>query len=306
MALLRSENIGELVTALAKAQGEFPVVKKDTKNYYGGKYAQLDAIVDAVRPALSKNGIAFFHDVGSDLAQRTASVTTYLQLGEQWIGIFAEASAVDHRWDKVAQEQVERFDTQTISIVWTYFKRTQLQAITGVAAEEDSDAQELVGNNPPLPKKVTPASVTKPPQQPNQPQTQQSVPPQERAAATAAQTQAEQGIFRPMPDGVLTCIIQGVQEKKTAGEKGKPYASATFNGRLHGYNFATAWDTGLFDALKAGVGKECQLQLKPFKEGDKFINVIDVLFVDGVEYVGGKPIGSAPEENVIADGDIPF
>ena len=49
MALLRSETIGSLMTALAKAQGEFPTIKKDSKNYYGGKYAQLDAIVDAVR-----------------------------------------------------------------------------------------------------------------------------------------------------------------------------------------------------------------------------------------------------------------
>lgn len=279
--LLRSENIGELMGALAKAQGKFPVVKKDTKNYYGGKYAQLDAIVDAIRPALSENGIAFYHIVESDLERRTASVTTYLQLGEQWIADFAEASAVDRRWDKNLGEQVERFDTQTISIVWTYFRRTTLQALTALAAEEDSDAQELVGNNPPLPKKTTPAqalSQPKPSPQAIQPQAQQTQQP-------AAQ---DQGIFKPMPGDLLTCIIRSVTEKKTSGDKGKPYLSCVWNGYLHTFNFATSFDTGLFDALKAAVGKECQLQLKPHKEGDEFLNIIDVLFVDGHEFVGGK------------------
>ena len=303
MALLRSETIGDLMAALAKAQGEFIVIKKDTKNYYGGKYAQLDAIVDAVRPALSKNGIAFFHDVGSDLEQRTASVTTYLQLGEQWIGIFAEASAVDHRWDKTLQEQVERFDTQTISIVWTYFKRTQLQAITGVAAEEDTDAQELVGNNPSIPKKTTPAQALATKPQPVQPQNapQQTQPPQERARATAAQTQEDQGIFKSMPDNLLTCIVKAVWDKDAKGKayvakNGNAYRVVTLNGYLKvgdgSNNFAYCYDSKLFAALQAGVGKEVQLKLKPLKDGDTFVHIADVFYVDGVEYVEGVPANS--------------
>src|ERR1700679_432219 len=158
--LLRSEQIGDLMVALAKAQGEFPPIKKDIKNYYGGKYAQLDANVDAVLPPISKNGIAFYHVVESDLTERTGSVTTYLQFGEQWIADFAEASAVDRRTDKFTQKEVERFDCQTLSIVWTYLKRLTLQAVTGTAAEEDSDGRELVGNNPPTTKKTPPANQT--------------------------------------------------------------------------------------------------------------------------------------------------
>lgn len=142
----RSENIGDLIAALAKAQAEFTAIIKDTKNeYYGSKYAQLEAVVAAVRPALSKHGIAFFHIVGSDLERQTASVNTYLCLGEQFIGVSAEVPAVSY-----TKDGKQRFDAQTISIGWTYLKRTQLTAITGVAPEDDDDANALVGSNAPI------------------------------------------------------------------------------------------------------------------------------------------------------------
>ena len=294
MALLRSENIGDLMAALAKAQGKFPAIKKDTKNYYGGKYAQLDAIVDAVRPALSENGIAFFHIVESDLERRTGSVTTYLQCGEQWIADFAESSAVSFAWDKDAREKVERFDTQTLSIVWTYLKRLTLQAVTGTAAEEDSDAQELVGNNPPATKKTTPAQAEKTAKPADTPKDQPK--PEEKK---------ETGQFKLLPGDLLNCVVKGVTKKETTpkkeGDKPKPYLVVAVNGYLRpegdtqkaSVNHGFCYDTGLFDALNAGVGKECQLKIDI---KGKFAKVLDVLFVDGQEYVDGVPFVAPSEE----------
>jgi ERF superfamily len=299
--LLRSEQIGDLMKALAAAQGEFPLIKKDTKNYYGGKYAQLDAIVDAVRPSLSKNGIAFYHICESDLEARTASVTTYLQFGEQWIANFLSASAVSFAWDKDAREKIERFDTQTISIVHTYFKRTTLQSVTGVAAEEDSDSQELVGNNPPAPKKTPPA---------NQAATPKSTPAQAQLPAqTQAAPPAGQGIFKLLPAGELICRIKSLTKKETVltpeqkakGNKPRPYLVVTVNGMLRpekdehkaSVNHGFCYDTGLFDALTAGLDKECKLQVDT---KGKYVTVTDVLYIDGVEYKDGVVFVADEEE----------
>jgi hypothetical protein len=116
-------------------------------------------------------------------------------------------------------------------------------------------------------------------------------PPQEQqpAASKPAPPAQEQGLWKPMPDDILNCIIKSATDGTSTGAQKKPYLRCVLNGYYKTFNFATAWDTGLFDALKSGVGKEVQLKMKPLKDGDKFLNIQDVLFVDGVEFVGGKP-----------------
>jgi len=47
----------ELFAALSKAQAEFKPVKKDSKGY-NYKYADINAILEIVRPALSKHGLS--------------------------------------------------------------------------------------------------------------------------------------------------------------------------------------------------------------------------------------------------------
>ena len=47
---------GELVTALAKAQSEFPVLEQDRAGY-NFKYLTLPNILNELRPVLSKNGL---------------------------------------------------------------------------------------------------------------------------------------------------------------------------------------------------------------------------------------------------------
>ena len=147
----RSENIGELVTALAKAQGEFSAAVKDSDNpYYNSKYADLSAVINAVRPALSKHGIALIQTSEADLERQTASVTTSLHLGEEWISNTAEAPATGK--GKKAPDDPSaptRFDVQTIGAAWTYLRRYTLQGLVGVPAEDD-DGNSVVGNNAPI------------------------------------------------------------------------------------------------------------------------------------------------------------
>ena len=58
----RSESIDKFVEAFSKAQGSF---KKLVPNEYaaGGKFANLQAILESVREALSTNGLSFYQQV---------------------------------------------------------------------------------------------------------------------------------------------------------------------------------------------------------------------------------------------------
>lgn len=133
----RSESIAELVSALAKAQGEYTAALKESQNpAFRSKYADLGSIVSAIRPALSKHGIAIVQDTTSDLERTVASVTTSLHCGEQWISTTAEAPAVGRQGN---------FDAQTLGTAWTYLRRYTLQSLAGIAAEDDDDANAVSG-----------------------------------------------------------------------------------------------------------------------------------------------------------------
>ena len=139
----RSEQVGELITALAKAQSEFTFAPKESKNpAFGSRYADLASVIAAVRPVLSRHGIALIQADESDCARQVASVTTSLHHGEQWIAVTAEAPAIDKNG----------FHAQSLGKAWTYLRRYTLQAITGLASEDD-DANSIAIDSKPAAKK---------------------------------------------------------------------------------------------------------------------------------------------------------
>ena len=144
----RSEQIGDLISSLAKAQGEFTPALKETRNdFFNSKYADLAANIAAVRPALSKHGIALVQFNESDLERQVAVVTTSLHHGDQYISIAAEAPAVGQKG----------FNVQSLGATWTYLRRYTLQAICGLASEDD-DGNSVATDNKPIAKrqKITP------------------------------------------------------------------------------------------------------------------------------------------------------
>lgn len=158
----RSEQIGDLMSALSKAQLEFGAATKDSKNpFYGSSYADLASVIGAVRPALNKHGIAILHDIESDLERQTAAATVYLHKGEQWISLTQEAPAVGK-----SKDGKDRFDVQTIGAVWTYLRRYGAQAITGIASEDDDGNSVVRDDAKPVPAKAkanpTPPAQTAP------------------------------------------------------------------------------------------------------------------------------------------------
>lgn len=118
-------NLNELAAALAKAQGEFSPVGVNRENtFFKSSYADLDAIIMATRPSLSKNGISFlqFTSFGEDGA--TILITRLLHSSGQFI-------------DGKIRIIPDKNDVQSFGKVLTYHKRYAAMSILGVTSSSD-------------------------------------------------------------------------------------------------------------------------------------------------------------------------
>lgn len=141
-----SEQTAELVAALAKAQGEFPVIERGrtatVKTKAGGSYkynyADLADVISAVTPALSKHGLSCSHEC----------VVTREPLGVDTTFTLTHASG---QYKEFAPLWLPCDDfmapTQAIGSACTYGKRYTLQNGLGIATEEDDDGNAASGND---------------------------------------------------------------------------------------------------------------------------------------------------------------
>jgi cellobiose-specific phosphotransferase system component IIA len=130
-----SEQLNELASALAAAQGEFKAVPKDATNpHLKNKYATLDAIIATTRSALSKNGLSFTQLL-STAEQGEKEVLTTLLLHEsgQWLSATVGIDVPDvHKGIN---------DLQAFGSSLTYMKRYALGAMLGIATDQDDDGE---------------------------------------------------------------------------------------------------------------------------------------------------------------------
>ena len=152
-----SEQINELATALAKAQGDLKGAKKDSKNpFFHSSYADLASVWDACREPLSKNGLSVVQTTDWVVGEEHCLLllTTLLHSSGQWIT------------GKLLIKPVKD-DPQGLGSAITYARRYALSAIVGIAAEDD-DAESAMGRkgNPPdkhhdyVPEPQNPATKT--------------------------------------------------------------------------------------------------------------------------------------------------
>ena len=135
--MTQSESIGQIASALAKAQGAFkPIVKnrtvsvnlKDGKGKYTFTYATLDSVIEATREALSANGICNTAMISDGLIV----VKLYHASGE-WFAASVPVPPVSAGW-------------QAFGSAITYARRYLLTPLLGVASEEDDDGNAAEGN----------------------------------------------------------------------------------------------------------------------------------------------------------------
>lgn len=139
MSWSKSENIGELVKALAKAQLKFDPVLKDNENpAFRSKYADLATVIESTRKHLATEGISIIQmphaKFGNDDAKEMILTTLMAHTSGEWIATDLSLPAMMR----------ERFDAQAVGSAITYARRYALAAMTGVA-QEDDDGNKAAG-----------------------------------------------------------------------------------------------------------------------------------------------------------------
>jgi hypothetical protein len=127
LTIKTSPQINELISALAKAQGQMrPAVFNRLNPHYKNRYADFTSCMDAAREPLSTNGLAVSQMPSTTADGKFVLVTLLAHTSGQWMaGEFPLISA--------------KMDSQGIGSAMTYAKRYSLCGMTGIVADEDAD-----------------------------------------------------------------------------------------------------------------------------------------------------------------------
>lgn len=126
-SMYQSDKIADLAKAFSKAQSEYNNVAYNRENpYFKSQYADLHAILKAVRPALAANGLSFYQY--TELADGTGATVLHTRLmhsSGQWI-------------ETKSRLVPAKNDQQTYGSTLTYQKRYAAMTILGITASNDS------------------------------------------------------------------------------------------------------------------------------------------------------------------------
>lgn len=159
-----SSSMKELYTALAKAQGQYKKVTYNRENpYFKSSYADLDAIIEAVRPALSNNGLAFIQQIRINDEGQTILHSILTHASGEWI---------ESRCRIVPAKN----DAQTFGSTLSYQKRYAAISLLGVTVSHDHhdddaevamiESRDIMAKGTALntkynPKELVPETITK-------------------------------------------------------------------------------------------------------------------------------------------------
>lgn len=133
----RSENINELATALAKAQGEMKFAVKDSENpHFKSKYADLSSVIEAVKAPLSNNNLTYMQPIVYIDGQSFIE-TILVHTSGQWI----KASAPIHI-PKDSKNAMQAFGAAV-----SYMRRYLLSSLVGIA-QDDDDGESAASAQP--------------------------------------------------------------------------------------------------------------------------------------------------------------
>lgn len=122
--MLKSDQINELASALAKAQAEMkPAAFDSTNPHFKSKYASLASVWEACKGPLSKNGLS----VSQGLNEAGMLETILMHTSGQYLISAMRVSS-------------EKQTMQSMGSALTYAKRYSLSAMVGIVSDEDDDA----------------------------------------------------------------------------------------------------------------------------------------------------------------------
>lgn len=140
--IITSPTLDKLVAALASAQGEFTEIIKNREadaGKYTYQYADLAAVLAAVRPALSKNKIALIQ--ATVMRAGTIFLRTRVAHGAEFLEM--EYPVCDFK---------QGVSHQSIGAALSYARRYSVQTILGVSADEnDGEGSEAIETAAPAP-----------------------------------------------------------------------------------------------------------------------------------------------------------
>jgi hypothetical protein len=123
---IQSEQINELASALAKAQGELAPAIKDSKNpFFKSTYADLSSVWNSCKEPLSKHGLAIIQTMDMKEGQFVL-LTTLAHCSGQWIRSCLPILN-------------EKGNAQGLGSSITYMRRYALSAMVGITCDEDDD-----------------------------------------------------------------------------------------------------------------------------------------------------------------------
>lgn len=127
-AALQSDELGELLGALVKARAAYLPVRKDESNpAFRAKYASLDAVLDAVTPALTANGLALVQQTEPLEPGGLMLATKLMHSSGQWIGTLYPVRPL-------------KPEPQALGSALTYARRYSVMALCAIAPEDDDGA----------------------------------------------------------------------------------------------------------------------------------------------------------------------
>lgn len=125
----RSQTITKLAAALAKAQQKVKNPPKDSVNpHFKSRYADLATVIDTVLPVLSEHGLAVVQ-MPCELGDHPALCTLLTHESGEWV-------------ESTMRTRPSKTDPQGQGSAITYARRYALQAVVGVAADDDDDGNE--------------------------------------------------------------------------------------------------------------------------------------------------------------------
>jgi len=128
MQLQHSESIDKIAPALCAALCDIEHAQKNSINpHLRNKYADLGSVLDTVRPKLAKQKVFILQPMRTEDGL-VVQQTVLMHESGQWVGSEAVIAVGDDKGLNKAQ---------SFGLVISYFRRYQLQALVGIASEDD-------------------------------------------------------------------------------------------------------------------------------------------------------------------------